>query len=140
VSPDEARVRFATARVARLGTVDSTGRPHLVPIVFTLDGDVLYSAVDHKPKRTVALRRLANVAANPAVSVLVDHYDDGDWDRLWWVRADGVGAVLASNGAPAARARALLQERYPQYVTRPLTGQVLAIAVERWSGWAADGS
>jgi PPOX class probable F420-dependent enzyme len=140
VSPDEARARFATARIARLGTVDSTGRPHLAPIVFALDGDVLYSAVDHKPKRTVALRRLANVAANPAVSVLVDHYDDDDWDRLWWVRADGVGAVLAIDGAPAARARGLLQERYPQYVTRPLTGQVLAIAVERWSGWAADGS
>jgi PPOX class probable F420-dependent enzyme len=140
VSPDEARVRFATARIARLATVDSTGRPHLVPIVFALDGDILYSAVDHKPKRSVALRRLANVAANPAVSVLADHYDDEDWERLWWVRADGVGTVLDAGAAPAARAGRLLHEKYAQYVTRPLSGQVLAITVERWSGWAADGT
>ena len=64
--------------------------PHLVPITFAVDGDALYSAVDAKPKSTRALRRLANIAANPAVSVLVDHYDD-DWTRLWWARADGAG-------------------------------------------------
>lgn len=136
MTPAEARARFATARIARLATVDRTGRPHLVPVVFALDGDVIHTAVDHKPKRTMALRRLANVAANPAVSVLVDHYDD-DWDRLWWVRADGTGTVFAGGHA---RSVDLLQQRYPQYAERPPAGPVLAIAVQRWSGWAADGT
>ena len=63
----------------------------MVPIVFAVEGDTIYNAVDHKPKRSTQLRRLANIAENPAVSVLVDYYDD-DWDELWWVRADGVAS------------------------------------------------
>jgi PPOX class probable F420-dependent enzyme len=82
VTSDEARRRFAAARVARLATADTAGQPHLVPFVFAVDGDTVYSAVDHKPKRTTALRRLANIAQNPAVALLVDHYDDGDWSGL----------------------------------------------------------
>ena len=83
MTPGEARRRFASARVARLATADSGGRPHVVPIVFAVEGDIIYSAVDHKPKRTTALRRLANMAENPSVSLLVDYYDDDDWNRLW---------------------------------------------------------
>jgi PPOX class probable F420-dependent enzyme len=132
---DEARARFAAARVARLATAGSDGRPHIVPVVFALDGDCVYSAVDAKPKRTTALRRLANVTENPAVALLVDHYED-DWDALWWVRADGRGRVLASSAGEARRAVALLAARYPQQ--RP-TGAVLAVDVDRWSGWSAAG-
>ena len=90
----EARRRFAAARVARLATADLEGRPHLVPIVFALAGETLYSVVDAKPKRTTELRRLRNVRSNPSVSLLVDHYDDADWSALWWVRADGSARVL----------------------------------------------
>jgi len=137
VNAAEARARFAAARVARLATADASGHPHLVPIVFALSGETIYSAVDAKPKRTTALRRLANVAANPAVAVLVDHYDDGDWNALWWVRADGTGRVLAPDHAEARRAVALLADRYPQHWESPPTGPVLAVDVTRWSGWAA---
>jgi PPOX class probable F420-dependent enzyme len=133
VTPDEARRRFAAVRVARLATADAAGRPHVVPIVFALDGDHIYSAVDAKPKRTTALRRLANVRENPAVAVLVDHYDD-DWDRLWWVRADGRGRVLDAGADEARHAVALLAARYPQ---QRAAGAVLAVDVERWSGWSA---
>lgn len=132
----EARSRFAGARVARLATADATGRPHLVPIAFAVAGDTIYSAVDAKPKRTRALRRLANVRANPAVSLLVDHWDEDDWGRLWWVRADGRGRVLDAGDAEARRAVELLRERYPR---QRADGEVLAIEVERWSGWAAEG-
>ncbi|HEX4010622.1 MAG TPA: TIGR03668 family PPOX class F420-dependent oxidoreductase [Solirubrobacteraceae bacterium] len=132
---DEARARFAAARVARLATAGSDGRPHIVPVVFALDGDCVYSAVDAKPKRTTALRRLANVTENPAVALLVDHYED-DWDALWWVRADGRGRVLASSAGEARRAVALLAARYPQ---QRATGAVLAVDVDRWSGWSAAG-
>ncbi len=132
---DEARERFAAARVARLATADAGGRPHLVPVVFTVHHDTVYSAVDAKPKRTTSLRRLANVAANPAVSLLVDHYED-DWERLWWVRADGRGRVLEGEVPEARRAIERLHVRYPQ---QQGTGAVLAVDVESWSGWAASG-
>jgi PPOX class probable F420-dependent enzyme len=135
VNSGEARERFAAARVARLATAGAGCRPHLVPVVFAVRDDTVYSAVDAKPKRTTSLRRLANVAANPAVSLLVDHYED-DWERLWWVRADGRGRVLDGSVPEAARAVELLRERYPQ---QRATGAVLAVDVERWSGWAADG-
>ena len=137
LDPGPARARFAAARVARLATAGPDGAPHLVPIVFALSGDTLYSAVDGKPKRSLALRRLANVAANPRVTVLVDHYDD-DWTALWWVRADGTARVLEP--AEAAVALELLTARYRQYVTSPPPGPVLAIDVLRWSGWAASES
>ena len=129
MTADEARARFASARVARLATVDGDGRPHLVPIVFAVDGDQIYSVVDAKPKRTTALRRLANVRENPRVSLLVDHYDE-DWTALWWVRADGVADVLDASQAAVA----LLRDRYPQ---QRAVGSVLAVTVERWSGWSA---
>ena len=138
MDPQSARALFATARVARLASVDEDGRPHVVPIVFALDGDLLYSAVDHKPKRTQRLRRLANIAANPRVSVLADHYDE-DWTQLWWARADGAGRVVEpAAGAEHARAVAALVARYEQYTGRPPAGPAIVIEVERWSGWSGE--
>jgi PPOX class probable F420-dependent enzyme len=132
MSEDDARRRFASARVARLATVSPDGRPHVVPIVFAVDGDSLYTAVDRKPKSTTALRRLANIAANPAVSALVDHYAD-DWTQLWWVRVDGTARVV--DGAEAALD--LLAARYPVYRRERPPGPVVAVTVERWTGWSA---
>ena len=134
MTPAEARARFAAARVARLATADAAGRPHLVPVAFAVAGDTIYSAVDAKPKRTRALRRLDNVRENPAVSLLVDHWDEDDWDALWWARADGRGRVLDPEDPEARRAVELLRERYP---AQRDAGEVLAVEVERWSGWAA---
>jgi PPOX class probable F420-dependent enzyme len=135
VSPAQARARFSAARVARLATADAAGRPHLVPIAFAVAGDTVYSAVDAKPKRTKALRRLANVRENPAVSLLVDHWDEEDWGALWWVRADGRGRVLDPTEPEARRAVEALRERYPRQLA---DGEVLAVDVARWSGWAAS--
>ncbi|SNT59470.1 PPOX class probable F420-dependent enzyme, Rv0121 family [Asanoa hainanensis] len=132
MTPADARARFAEARVARLATVSATGQPHLVPVTFALDGNTIYSAVDAKPKRSTALRRLANIEANPQVSLLADVYDD-DWSRLWWARADGTARVLES-GPEADRAAVRLGERYPAFERR---GPVLAVDVRRWSGWSA---
>ncbi|MGO9898587.1 MAG: TIGR03668 family PPOX class F420-dependent oxidoreductase [Solirubrobacteraceae bacterium] len=130
----QAQALFAAGRVAHLATASAGGCPHLVPIVFVVHGDHIYSAVDAKPKRTTALRRLANVRENACVALLVDHYDDADWSALWWVRADGRGRVLEPEQEEAQRAVALLHERYPQ---QEKTGVVLAVDVERWSGWSA---
>jgi PPOX class probable F420-dependent enzyme len=139
VTATEARERFAAARVARLATASADARPHLVPMVFAVVGETIYSAVDHKPKRTTALRRLENVIVNPAVALLVDAYDE-DWSQLWWVRAEGRGRVLDRNAADAAQevdvaVRALVA-RYEPYVERPPVGPVLAVDVERWAGWS----
>jgi PPOX class probable F420-dependent enzyme len=130
------RRRIAGASVARLATADSRGRPHVVPITFAVDGNTLYFAVDAKPKRTSNLKRLQNIAANPAVAVLFDHYED-DWSRLWWVRMDGTARVVDDPTA-AARAIDLLVERYPQYRRARPAGPVVAISMERMSGWSPD--
>ena len=103
-----------------------------MPLVFALVGDVIHSAVDSKPKRHTALRRLANIAHEPRVSVLADHYDD-DWTRLWWVRADGDARVL--DASPAGLAA--LTGKYPQYLATPPPGPFLRIEVHRWSSWSA---
>jgi PPOX class probable F420-dependent enzyme len=139
VEPAEARRRFTVARVARLATAGADRRPHVVPISFALlDESTLVSAVDHKPKRTTALQRLANIAANPRVAVLADHYSE-DWSTLWWARADGSARVLAPDQEPALRTAALhaLEQRYPAYEGQRPAGALVLIAVERWSGWSA---
>ena len=96
------------------------------------------TAVDHKPKRTTALQRLANLAARPDVCVLADHYSE-NWDELWWARADGRARVLEPGEEETTRAAALgaLTARYEQYRERPLHGAVIVVAVARWSGWSA---
>jgi PPOX class probable F420-dependent enzyme len=132
----QARRRFASTRVARLATVSADGRPHLVPCTFTVDGDSVYVAVDHKPKSTTNLRRLRNIAANQNVAMLADHYEE-DWQALWWARADGVASVLADPAAMAGPIR-LLAEKYSQYADRPPGGPVIAITVTAWSGWSAS--
>jgi len=137
LSPLAARERFVASPVARLATADSQGVPHAVPVTFVVLGDTLYFAVDHKPKSTWDLRRLRNIRENPAVAVLVDHYDE-DWSRLWWARADGRGEVLA-DGEERLRAVESLcgkYDRYGQYKDSPPQGPVVAVRVERWSGWA----
>src|SRR3989449_2486145 len=132
----EMRHRIKTASVARLATVGADGRPHIVPITFASADGSLYFAVDHKPKRTQNLQRLRNIARNPAVSVLVDHYED-DWAKLWWVRVDGTARLLA-DGAQAVRATDLLAARYPQYRRARPGGPVVAISIDRISGWSPE--
>jgi len=139
----DAKARFSQSPVARLATITPDGMPHVVPVVFAVlfavdarrDEDVVYTAIDAKPKTTRRLRRLANIASNPQVSLLVDHYAD-DWTRLWWVRVDGAAAVH-SDGEAADTGYRLLRAKYPQYQSVPLDGPVIAVTVRRWSSWNA---
>jgi PPOX class probable F420-dependent enzyme len=124
-----------SARSARVATVDPDGRPNLVPIVFVVEGDTLYSSVDAKPKESPELRRLANVRDRPeGIAVLVDHYEE-DWPALWWVRLRGRGRVL-TEGPERDRALQLLRQKYPQYRDMPPQGDVLAVDVAEWRGWS----
>lgn len=140
LSTEQARRRFTRARVARLATVAVDGAPHLVPVTFALltsaeHPDTVVFAIDHKPKSTLRLQRLRNIARNPSVSLLVDHYAD-DWSDLWWVRADGRAAELADASVRAAAVAALVA-KYPQYAERPPAGPAVEIRVRRWTGWSA---
>lgn len=130
-----ARERFATAPVVRLATVRADGTPHVVPVVFALAGDTIYTAVDQKPKRTSRLQRLDNVRHEPRCALLADHYDD-DWSKLWWVRADGRADVVddPDEDHPGL---SLLATRYDTYRVDPPKGALVIISVQRWTGWAA---
>jgi PPOX class probable F420-dependent enzyme len=135
MNDEQSRSRFTLARSARFASVDDNGDPHLVPIVFALVRDTIYFVIDFKPKKTTAgLKRLANIRSHPRVAVLVDHYDD-DWNQLWWARADGRAVILDEIDPDALAA---LADRYPQYQQAP-PGPMVAITVERWTGWAAVG-
>jgi PPOX class probable F420-dependent enzyme len=120
--------------VARLATIDPDGRPHLVPIVFAVEGETLYTAVDRKRKRSKRLQRIENARVRPDVTILVDHYED-DWSRLWWIRLRGRARVL-DDGPERDRALALLAEKYPQYRADRPDGAVLAVDVREVRSWA----
>ena len=127
--------RLEASPVAHLATVRPDGAPHIVPITFAIFGDQMAHMVDYKPKRSDRLQRLANVAAHPGVSVLVDHYAD-DWSQLWWVRIDGPARVT-ENGPDWEAARAALTAKYEQYELHPPQGPAVLIMMESVSGWAA---
>jgi PPOX class probable F420-dependent enzyme len=132
----ECRERFSAARVARLSTVSALGEPHLVPITFVLIDDVIYSAVDTKPKRSTTLRRITNIQETGRACVLADHYAD-DWTTLWWVRADADGSVLDAGRDEAEKAIEALRAKYPQYAADRPPGPVMRLRVRRWTGWRA---
>ena len=139
-TPDAAERRFLDAqRVARLATADRAGAPHVVPVCFALTGDSVYITIDGKPKRGVGrdLKRLRNIAENPAVALVADRYDDRDWSRLAWVMLRGPAEVLEA-GAEHDEAQALLRVRYPQYRHMALEGlPVIAVRIERTTSWGA---
>lgn len=132
------RAFIESQRVGRLATVDKGARPHVVPICFALaQGDVLYTAIDEKPKSgdVTRLRRIRNVIANPRVQVLFDRYDDGDWSKLRYVQLRGTARVLGLDDEHAA-AVALLRDRYTQYLVMGLERRpVIAIDVQRVVAW-----
>jgi PPOX class probable F420-dependent enzyme len=125
---------LSSAESAALATIGESG-PHLVPIVFVVRADTVYTAIDHKPKTTNRLQRLVNIEVNPTVALLVDHYVD-DWDALWWVRADGRATIL-TDGHGRQAGLDLLASKYAEYRRERPTGPVIAIEIGSWSGWSA---
>jgi PPOX class probable F420-dependent enzyme len=139
MDPAHARALFAATPSVKLATVRPDGAPHLVPITFAACGpDVLVFAVDHKPKSTQRLARLAHIAANPAVCLLADAWSD-DWSQLWWARADGRATEVSQTDPRRAEALDALCARYPQYQEQRPAGPVVWIEVLAWSGWRASG-
>ena len=127
------------ARVARLATLDDTNRPHIVPICFAYDGQLLYTAVDQKPKRVTPerLARLRNIRAVPRVAILIDEYDE-DWTQLWYILIRGK-AKLIPQWADKEHAWAIrkLRAKYPQYAQGMLADDapIIRITPERATFW-----
>ena len=128
------RRRVEGARVGHLSTTRADGRPHVVPCCFVLSESVVFTAVDAKPKTTTRLQRIRNLESNSGACLVVDHYEDEDWSRLWWVRIDATARLLGS-GDERDGALALLRAKYSQYEREPPPGPVVALDIAAWSAW-----
>jgi PPOX class probable F420-dependent enzyme len=141
-----AELRFLeAARTAVLATIDGGGLPRLVPICFVvveLQGLVLYSPLDEKPKRVADTRQLARVRdilERPEVALLVDRWAE-DWNRLGWLRLQGIADLVEPANAAASdehgTAVAALRRKYTQYETHRLEERpLIRIVIERSRSW-----
>jgi PPOX class probable F420-dependent enzyme len=131
--------KLQEARIARLATLDSQWRPHIVPVCFVYDGSVFYTAVDRKPKSVPPekLARLRHIAAAPQVALLIDEYSE-DWERLWFILVRGQAKLIATS-AHQERAGAIrrLKEKYPQYTAGMLgdDAPIIRITPDRINTW-----
>jgi PPOX class probable F420-dependent enzyme len=134
----QAQARFLDARrVAHLATADAHRVPHVVPVCFAIAGRTLFITIDQKPKRQTGrpLKRLRNIAENPAVAVVADRYDE-DWTRLGFVMLRGKADLLSPSGAEHARAQQLLCKRYWQLNAMHIESlPVIAVRVEDVISW-----
>jgi PPOX class probable F420-dependent enzyme len=131
---DGQRRFLAQQRIAHLATADRRAVPHVVPVCFAVAAGTLYITIDEKPKRGTALKRLKNIAENPAVAVIVDRYDE-DWSRLGWVMLRGRAEILRE-GQEHQDAQDLLRARYPQLAAMQIaTYPVIAVRIERTTSW-----
>ncbi len=133
----EQRLFVDRQRVARLATADPSAAPHVVPVCYAITGDSAYIAIDEKPKQGPAqeLKRLRNIAANPQVAIVADHYDDENWSQLGWVMVRGPAEIL-EEGPEHYLAVVLLRERYAQYRDMNLAARpVIAIRIRNVSSW-----
>ena len=132
-----ARSRLAAYDHGVLATVHPARGVDTVPVVYALDDDGYVGVpIDRvKPKVSVQLQREANLTADPRASLMVQHWDSGDWSRLWWVRVElrWQGLEHEREGSLAD----LLAARYPQYADKPFS-HVLVFRIDSISGWAAS--
>lgn len=131
----EALEALEAARSAHLATITPEGRPHIVPVTFAVIDERVVTMIDHKPKSTTRLQRLANIQHNPQVSLLTDHYEE-DWDELWWVRVDAQ-AQLHEEGDVWEESRHSLAGKYDQYRVRRPDGPAIVMTIDRITWWAS---
>jgi PPOX class probable F420-dependent enzyme len=138
----DARVRefIAAARVARLATTDRAGAPHAVPLCFWFDGAGVYFVIDEKPKRRTGtrLKRMRNIAENPRVALILDHYEE-DWSGLAYVLLQGTARVVDDSEEYLLALRGL-RDKYAQYRAMALSPEknpIVRIDPERVHAWGA---
>src|SRR6516162_7030314 len=130
------RLFLNNRRVAHLATADRRAAPHVVPVCFAMSNDTLYVTIDGKPKRSLSrpLKRLQNIAQNPAVAVVVDRYEE-DWGHLGWVMLQGHAEILI-DGREHDQAQELLRSRYPQLERMRIAElPVIAVRIVSATSW-----
>ena len=129
------RCFLESRRIGHLATADAGGMPHVVPVCFAITDETVYITIDEKPKGDARrLKRLRNIALNPAVAFVADRYDE-DWRRLGWVMLRGPAEIL-DRGPEHDSAQQLLRERYRQYRAMQLSElPVIAIHIARVASW-----
>ena len=140
LAEDEARARLVAHDHGILCTVHAERGVDAVPVAYVVDEDDYVGVpVDLvKPKASSRLQRERNLKADPRATLLVEHWDRGDWSQLWWVRAELRSQGDAAPGRAAALA-AGLAGRYAQYRDQPFA-RVLVLRIVRVTGWAAGAS
>jgi len=121
--------------VARLGFLDHSDRPRVLPVTFAVFDGALWSAIDRKPKRSAEPARVRRLRRRPQAALLVDAYHD-DWTRLAWVELRGLVSVL--DVSEAGKALAALASKYEQYRAEPPPGPLLRLAPEAFACWRAS--
>lgn len=121
-----------------LGTVHARRGVDAVPVVYAADSasGLIGIPVDRiKQKAPGTLQRERNLRADPRASLLVEHWDREDWDRLWWVRAE-LRHQATDDPVGTATLAEQLTDRFAQYARAPFD-RILVLSVVRVTGWAA---
>ena len=122
--------------IAHLSTVDKNGNPHIVPIVYAYDGDLVYTPIDSKPKKIegTEIQRVKNIRNNSSVSVVIDDYSE-NWDKLSWVQIRG-NAELTTEGPLFDKGADLIINKYPQYAEMDLNiSMIIVVNPKRIVSW-----
>ena len=127
------------ARVARLATVDSEFKPHVVPVVFVFDGNHFFIPVDEKRKaaKPEKLKRVRNIQDNPNVALLIDQYDE-DWTKLAFVMIQGKASVATKEegNIQVRQAYKKLMTKYIQYQKVGIGEMCIIITPKKVASWS----
>lgn|SRR5690242_6691054 len=133
------------AKVARLATVDSEHKPHLIPVVFAFDNDSYFIPIDEKTKRFKPenLKRTKNIQQNSDVALLIDEYND-DWTKLYFVMIQGKASIIGGKKLEQnelsllEKAHKLLIDKYLQYQKIGIGEYVIVIIPQKVITWKND--
>ncbi len=131
------------ARVARLATVDTEFKPHLIPVVFVFDNGRYFIPIDEKTKRSrpEKLKRAKNIQQNPNVALLVDEYNE-DWTKLFFIMIQGKACIIGGKELEQQndlllleKAQKLLSDKYLQYQKTGIGEYVIMIIPQKVITW-----
>jgi len=95
--------------LCRLATATRKGKPHVVPVIYAVDGEDVVIAVDYKT------RKLTNLRENPQVALVVDEFRPGPNGGLM---VEGE-AEIHERGKEYLRLLRVLFDRFEYYRNNP---------------------
>jgi Pyridoxamine 5'-phosphate oxidase len=137
LSADDAHTRLTAHVHGVLCTLHPERGPDPQPVLYAVsdDGHVGVPIDRVKPKTSARLRREDNLEADPRATLLIEHWDAGDWSRLWWVRAN-LSYVPHPPSPLTDDLAGRLARTVPQYADRPFH-RILVCRIVAVTGWSA---